>query len=330
MGRHRRRSPRSWENEANPGEVRGSAAPLGPGADPEGGYADGTRAVGTVDRVTVVAHRTSPAPAGDGPPASGVYAVVTPPFEGPIDLLVHLVNSHEVDVLEVPLAPVVDGFVTTLREQPASISMDTHSQFLLMASILVELKSQRLLPGPDDVEDEEELDGWEARDLLLARLLECRAYAAAADAFVALSERAARSVAREAGLDDGFVVHAPDLLAGVHPDQLAQAYLRATAARPVPRVDLSHVTVDTVTVSETVQSLARTLPGRGPLSFRDLTAHLTVRIEIIVHFLALLELCKLGKVSLGQAERFGELRIEWVAEDDPVMDALVGADDYEG
>ena len=64
---------------------------------------------------------------------------------------------------------------------------------------------------------------------------------------------------REVGLDDGFVVHAPDLLAGVTPDQLAQAYLRATAERPVPRVDLSHVTVDTVTVSETVRR-----PGRRP------------------------------------------------------------------
>ncbi len=267
--------------------------------------------------------------AGD-PSAPGAYRVATPAFEGPVDLLVHLVNSHEVDILAVPLAPVVDGFVTALRERPGSVSMDVHSQFLLMASILVELKSQRLLPGPDEVEDEEELDGWEARDLLLSRLLECRAYAAAADVFVALSERAARSVAREAGLDDGFVVHAPDLLAGVHPDQLAQAYLRATAARPVPQVDLSHVTVDTVTVSETVQSLARTLPGRGPLTFGELTGHLEARIEIIVHFLALLELCKLGKVSLGQAERFGELRIEWVAEDHPLVDALIGADDYDG
>ena len=142
--------------------------------------------------------------------------------------------------------------------------MDVLSEFLLVAAILVELKSQRLLPGPDDVDDDEELVGWEERDLLLARLLECRAYAAAADVFVALTEQAARSVPREVGLDDGFVVHAPDLLAGVTPDQLAQAYLRATAERPAPRVDLSHVTVDTVTVSETVAALAAILPERAP------------------------------------------------------------------
>ncbi len=251
-------------------------------------------------------------------------------FEGPIDLLVHLVNCHEVDVLEVRLAPVVDGFVEVLRAHPETVSLEARSQFLLMAAILVEIKSQRLLPGPDAVDEEEELGGWEERDLLVSRLLECRAYAAAADVFVVLSERAARSVAREAGLDDGFVVHAPDLLAGVRPERLAQAYLRATGERPAPRVDLSHVTVDTVTVSETVRALAASLPGRGQVSFRQLTAQLTSRTEIIVHFLAVLELCKLGKVVVAQAERFGDLRIEWVGEDHPLVEALVGADEYEG
>lgn len=258
------------------------------------------------------------------------YAVTTPVFEGPVDLLLHLVTTHEVDILEVPLAPVVDGFLAVLTERRESLSMDTLSEFLLVAAILVELKSQRLLPGPDAVEEDEELEGWEERDLLLARLLECRAYAAAADVLVVLSERAARSVPREVGVDEGFVVHAPDLLAGVTPDQLAQSYLRATAERPAPSVDLSHVTVDTVTVSETVQDLASRLPESGPTTFRRLIAHCTKRIEVIVHFLALLELCKLGKVRLGQAERFGDLEVAWLAEEPTLVGALIGADEYDG
>ncbi|MGH9083551.1 MAG: segregation and condensation protein A [Acidimicrobiales bacterium] len=256
------------------------------------------------------------------------YAVTTPVFEGPIDLLLHLVNTHEVDILEVPLAPVVDGFLGLLAEGPAALSLDLHSEFLLVAAVLVELKSHRLLPGPDTVDEDEELAGWEERDLLLSRLLECRAYAAAADVLVALAEQAARSVPREAGLDDGFVVHAPDLLAGVSVDQLAQAYLRATAERPVPKVDLSHVTVETVSVSETVQALAARLPGAGSTSFRHLTAHLVSRIDVIVHFLAVLELCKLGKVVLGQAERFGDLEVTWIGEDHLL--ALALADEYDG
>ena len=273
--------------------------------------------------------QTAPGAAAREGQGSTAHRVATPVFEGPVDLLVHLVNTHEVDILEVPLAPVVDEFVATLRERPEALPLDTRSQFLLLASILVEIKSQRLLPGRDDTEEDEEVSGWEERDLLLARLLECRAYAAASDAFVSLMERAARSAPREAGLDDGFVVHAPDLLAGVTPARLSEAYVRATAARPVPRVDLSHVTVDTVTVSETVQALAAALPGRGTVSFRALTAHLEARIEVIVHFLAVLELCKLGKVTVSQAERFGDLQVEWVAEARPLVDALIGAD-YDG
>ena len=107
---------------------------------------------------------------------------------------------------------------------------------------------------------------------------------------------------REVGLDDDFVVHAPDLLAGITPEDLAQAYLRGSAERPVPRVDLSHVTVDTVSVSEAVADAhrpARDRPGRG--SFRAAgVASCQTRMDVIVRFLALLELCKMGRVTLGQ------------------------------
>ena len=187
------------------------------------------------------------------------------------------------------------------------------SEFLVVAAVLVELKSRRLLPGTGEVEPDEELVGWEERDLLLARLLECQAYAAAADGFALLIEQAARSVPRTAGLDPDLVVHAPDLLEGVTPDQVAAAFMRATAERPAPVVDLYHVTVDAVTVADAVAELALRLPAPGPSTFRQLTGHLTTRIEIIVRFLALLELCKQGRVSLDQGHTFGDLAVAWVA-----------------
>jgi len=242
------------------------------------------------------------------------YAVSTPVFEGPIDLLLHLVSSHEVDVLDVPLLPVVDAFVEILTEERERIDFNQLSEFLLVASILIELKSQRLLPGPESVEDDEDLIGWEERDLLLSRLLECRAYAAAADVFVALTEQASRSVPREVGLDDGFVVHAPDLLAGVTPEDLAQAYLHGSAERTVPRVDLSHV--DTVSVSEAVSELLSLSDRDRTSSFRELVRECRTRIDVIVRFLALLELCKMGRVALGQGTTFGDLQISWLERDE--------------
>jgi segregation and condensation protein A len=266
------------------------------------------------------------------------YAVSTPVFEGPVDLLLHLVSTHEVDILDIPLLPVVDSFVSLLTERRELVDFNQLSEFLLVAAILLELKSQRLLPGPDASDEDEDFAGWEERDLLLARLLECRAYAAAADVFVALAERASRSVPREAGLDEHFVVHAPDLLAGVTPDDLAQAYLRGSAEQPVPRVDLSHVTVDTVSVSEAVAELISGPDEARATSFRALVAGCRTRIEVIVRFLALLELCKMGRVSLGQGSTFGELQITWLGQTERAavggrgLAELAGyvIDDYEG
>jgi segregation and condensation protein A len=256
------------------------------------------------------------------------YVVTTPSFNGPIEVLLQLISSHEVDILDIPLAPVVDAFVATLRDEAIVLDVDQLSEFLLVASILLELKSQRLLPGRDATEPDEEFVGWEERDVLLARLLELRTYASLADAFVSLFERAARSFPRLRGIDDGFVVQPPDLLAGVTTAQLAAAYLRGIEEKPVAVVRLNHVTVDAVTVAETVVALAQRLPGMGRISFRAMTIGLETRIEIIVHFLALLELCKLGHVELGQGATFGDVEIQWI--DAAARLDLERIDSYEG
>jgi segregation and condensation protein A len=255
--------------------------------------------------------------------------VDAPGYAGPLDVLFQLVSSHEVDVLDVPLAPIVDAFVAHLRSRREECSMEELSEFLLYAALLLELKSQRLLPGPDDVDADEETIGWEERDVLLARLLELRAYAAVADVLARLLEAGALVVPRVSGLDEGIEADAPDLLEGVHPADVAAAYLRSIEDRHETRVDLDHVTVETVTVAETVAELARTLPAHGSLSFRELVDGVTDRVEIIVRFLAVLELCKLGRIRIGQGHTFGDLHITWVHDGDDLLDVGL-VDDYAG
>ena len=220
-----------------------------------------------------------------------------------MDLLLHLISTHEMDILDVPLAPLVDEFVAVLRDDSLDMPVEQLSEFLLVASILLEMKSQRLLPGRDSTEPDEEFVGWEERDVLLARLLELRTYAALSDAFVSLFERASQSFPRLRGIDDGFEVTPPDLLAGVTPALLAGAYLRGIEEKPVLVVRLNHMTVDAVTVAETVVALSQRLPAMGRLTFRALTDGLESRIEVIVHFLALLELCKLGQMCIRDRSR---------------------------
>src|SRR5581483_867110 len=96
-----------------------------------------------------------------------------------------------------------------------------------IAATLVELKSRRLLPGLDDGDLDEELSLWEERDLLLARLLECKTFKDAARALASMAEDAERSRARTAGPEERFLALYPDVLAGVTPEQLRDAYIRA-------------------------------------------------------------------------------------------------------
>ncbi|HUY63094.1 MAG TPA: ScpA family protein [Acidimicrobiales bacterium] len=261
--------------------------------------------------------------------------VQTAVYEGPFDVLLQLVSEHKVDVYDIPLAHVIEAFLSEVAAR-RPLELEVCSEFLLVAAILVELKSRKLLPGPDAVDDDEELAGFDERDRLLARLYELQAYAAAADTFALLIEQAARSLPRIAGLEEQFRDVAPDLLVGLTPERLAAAYLVASTPRPMPELDLSHVTVEAVTVSEAVAELEQRLPGEGICSFRQLTSHCTTRMQVIVRFLALLELCKRGWVALDQGHTFGDLTITWMGSSSSSSTALApaamagGVEEYEG
>jgi len=256
--------------------------------------------------------------------------VSTPVFEGPFDLLLHLITREQVDLWEVSLSDIVDAYVATLEQLRASLDLEVATQFLLIAAVLLELKARRLLPGRDDVDLDEELALWEERDLLLARLLECKTFKDAARSLDRLMVGASRSHPRTAGLEDRFVDLVPDLLAGVSPDRLRRAFLTAMSPRPVPRVSLDHVAPVGLTVAEAVDELARQLADGRPTSFRRLTAGLEDRVEVIIRFLALLELYKQGYVELEQDGSFAELRVLW-RPDDGVGDASpLAVEEYQG
>jgi segregation and condensation protein A len=238
------------------------------------------------------------------------YEVSTPVFEGPFDLLLHLITREQVDIYQVSLSAIVDGYVAGL-EAMRGLDLDVATEFLLIAAVLLELKARRLLPGPDDVDLDEELALWEQRDLLLARLFECKTFKDAAAALNRMAGVAGRSLPRVAGLEEPFLAVAPDLLEGVTPEQLRQAFLTAVEPRPSPRVMLDHVAPIRASVQDAVDELIVELPRLGRATFHQLTEG-RVRLDVIVRFLALLELYKQGVVDLEQATTFGELTVGWL------------------
>ncbi|MHB1446332.1 MAG: segregation and condensation protein A [Acidimicrobiales bacterium] len=239
------------------------------------------------------------------------YEVSTSVFEGPFDLLLQLITADQVDLYEISICRIVDGYLAEL-ERMESLDLDMATEFLLIAATLVELKSRRLLPGLDDGDLDEELALWEERDLLLSRLLECKTFKDAAAALHRLSEQASRSYPRLAGPDERFLSLAPDLLAGITPDALRDAFIRAATPKPVPRVQMDHVAPIRVSVADAVEELLDELPRVGVITFRRLTQGLVERLAVIVRFLAVLELYKQGAIDLEQTERLGELRVTWL------------------
>ncbi|MCU1453561.1 MAG: scpA [Acidimicrobiales bacterium] len=262
------------------------------------------------------------------------YEVQTAVFEGPFDLLLHLILKEQVDLYEVSLTLIVDAYLQQMA-QLEGLDLEVATEFLLIAATLVELKTRRLLPGDDDIDLDDELSLWEERDVLLARLLECKTFKDAAQVLARLADDASRSFPRVAGLDERYHDLAPDLLAGVTAEQLRAAYLRASAPRPVARIDLDHVAPVRASVTDAVVELLDELPRVGRITFRELTGSLVDRLEVVVRFLAVLELFKQGLIDLDQAETFGEITVSWLggeSDDDRsvFVDISAGIDVYEG
>ena len=248
--------------------------------------------------------------------------VRTPVFEGPFELLLHLILRSEVDVYEVSLADVVASYLTEL-ERMETFELEAASEFLLIAATLIELKSRSLLPDEETSEEEDEDDLWACRDRLLARLLECQTYRNAAEVFEDMRQAAARSHPRRAGPEASLIEVFPNPLAGVAPEDLLEAFLRAVEAASAPEVDLSFIAPITYQVPDVISDLRKRLPSLGQIGFAQLTSSLKSRMEVVTHFLALLEMYRQCLVSIQQAKTFGEIIVEWSDAQSPSDDDFV-------
>jgi len=256
------------------------------------------------------------------------YAVQTPVYDGPFDLLLHLILREQVDLYEISLTSIVDAYLAELVSFE-TVDLEIATEFLLIAATLVELKTKRLLPNDGDIDLDDELALWEERDLLINRLLECKTFKDAAIVLQRMSVEAARSHPRTAGLEDRFLDLAPDLLEGIDLADLQAAYRRALTPRPIPVVEVGHIHSVRISVIEAVEELVDELPRVGRISFRQLTEQFVERLEVVVRFLAVLELYKQGLIDLDQASAFGEIDVIWLGDAAAAAD-FAAIDVYDG
>jgi segregation and condensation protein A len=249
------------------------------------------------------------------------YVVRTEVFEGPFDLLLHLIARQQVDIWQVSLSRITEEYLAEIKRMQ-ELNLEVATEFLVVAATLLELKAARLLPSSDGEDDEVEAL-LEERDLLFARLLQYRAYKRVAELFGERLAEQAAFLPRRAGGEELLERIAPNLLTGVPPEDLARLAAAAFTPAPVPEVSTEHIAPARLTVSEAVAELAGRLRGRGETTFEELLGQKVPPIEVVINLLALLELYKRSLIELEQTATFGAITVRWTghagAETDDLM-----------
>ena len=236
-------------------------------------------------------------------------------FEGPLDLLLHLIKKNEVSITDIPIAAITEQYLATL-EIMQSLNLDVAGEFLVMAATLVHIKSRMLLPPGDDNAEEDE-EGNDPREELVRRLLEYQRFKDAAE------QLGQREVLRRDVFTRSMIptedIPVPTL-------REVSVFELLTALRRVlerlPKDNVHEVTLDKITVREKMTFLLDTLRVRPNVLFESLFAEVRTRMEVVVTFLAMLELVKVRAIRIFQDGPEGPIQIEAAAGIDEIPNEL--------
>ena len=224
-------------------------------------------------------------------------------FEGPLDLLLHLIKKNQVSITDIPIAAITEQYLATL-ELMQSLNLDVAGEFLVMAATLIHIKSRMLLPAGDDEADDDE--GVDPRDELVRRLLEYQRFKEAADQ---LERR--EILSRDVFVRTGVPTEGSPPAAF---RELSVFELLAALGRVLERLpsddDVHEVTLEKITVREKMTLLLDTLRSSGKVLFESLFNEVKSRMEVVVTFLAMLELVRGRAVRIFQEEATGPIIIE--------------------
>lgn len=244
------------------------------------------------------------------------YHVRLEHFEGPLDLLLHLIKKHQVNIYDIPIAMIAQQYLNYLSMMK-SLNLAVAGEFLVMAATLVHIKSRMLLPTDEtDVEDE---DGPDPREELVRRLLEYRQF-----------KDAARQLDDRERLWREIYAREPMPLPPVRSDEVSLDEvslfdlvdaLQGVLAR-LPAGSLVEIVPENLTVKDRMNVILEALDTKESVTFQSLFEGQTHRLVVIVSFLALLELVKMNLVRLFQGEAFGAILVirafAPITDDEPV------------
>jgi len=244
---------------------------------------------------------TEPPPSPFVTRRTGTVTIKLERFEGPLDLLLHLIKRDEIDIYDIPISHITEQYLRYL-DLMRQLDLEVAGDFLVMAATLMRIKAKMLLPLPAVGEVDEPGD---PREELVQRLVEYRQFKEAAHTLRSREDE--RRLLFERGMLPGDDEVGPLPLARVSLFSLIDALNRVLARVPEPSVYA--VQTESFAVEDKIELLTATLRRRGRLSFEELLAGCRSRSEMVVTFIALLELIKLGEALVVQHETFGDITI---------------------
>ena len=260
----------------------------------------------------------APEPAGEGfivdEATDEVLRVHLDKFQGPFEVLLYLIRAQEVDIFDIPIVKITDQYLRFL-EMMQEDDLDVTGEFLVMAATLIQIKSKMLLPAEADPDDEE-FEEEDPRLELVEKLLEYRRYREVTERLQALEEARAAWFTRNA---TPRIDSSED-----DEEELVEmsVYDLVTAFRGVLRYitdDLVHtIEGEEFSVDEKIEYIEDRLAREGSVSWRELFEKCRSRLELVCYFLAILELCRMGRVRAHQHGAFGEIRLF------PVPESVLG------
>ena len=251
------------------------------------------------------------------------YRVSTQVYSGPFDLLLQLVTRQKVDIGAISISEVAEQYLAEV-ERIEALDLDVASDFLLVAATLLDIKAASLVPqetpskSVDDDEDDEDLeelsalDGDALREVLIQRLIAYKQFKGAAAALGARMQAESRMHPRVAGPDPEFLGLMPDYLAGITLRGLAVICADLDGKRQTFLLEAEHVAPHRVPLDLTVASVDRFTMAHQTCTFHELLDGDATTEQLVVTFLAILELAKRGSLTLSQDEIFGTIQINRV------------------
>ena len=250
------------------------------------------------------------------------YKVRTQAFSGPFDLLLQLVTRQKVTIGSIAIAEVANQYLEEV-ERMADLDLDVASDFVLVASTLLDIKAASLVPEEpigkknDDWDDDEDddlddMDPDEAREVLIARLIAYKQFRSAAAALAARSDAEARMHPRTVGADPEFLGLMPDYLEGVSLRSLAVICADIDCKRETFLLESEHIAPKRLPVALTIASVDRLVRSRSHVTFTELVGENSTPEVVVANFLAILELYKRGLVRVSQSEIFGEIDVDHI------------------